>query len=121
LSGELSLKIITDDPTVSTEYFVSTQDTALVHIGALIYDDVNDERLLVFAEKFNWNGILDLLRKLYPEKSFEANVENEVVDLSTVRNERAEEILRRVKGVAEGKSAWDGLEDKIREATEGWA
>lgn len=105
---------------ITTEYFVSTQDTALIHIGALIYDDVNNERLLAFAEPFSWNGILKVLRKLYPERKFDDDVENEDLDLSTVKNERAEEVLRRVKGVAEGKRAWDGLEDKVRETAELW-
>lgn len=95
------------------EYFVATQDCALIHIGALIYSDVHNERLLAFAETFNWNQILSIYRKLYPNRKFSDDKDGEAVDKSVVRSERAEEVLKWMKG-----AGWTKLEDSVKEMSE---
>jgi hypothetical protein len=99
------------------EHFVANQDCALVHVSALIHEDVKSERLLAFAEPFNWTEVLGIYRDLYPERQFPEAAEGEGVDKSVVRNERAEDVLKWVK--PEGKG-WDGLEGALKEMSAQW-
>lgn len=98
------------------QYYVNVQDTARVHVGALIYPDVDSERLIDFAHPFNWNDILAIFRKLYPTHQFIDDIPDLGRDLSKVANGRAEEIVKRF-----GRVGWTSLEDSIRDATLGWA
>lgn len=90
------------------QYYVNIVDDALVHVAALMYEDVKGERLFAFAHPYNWNDILGALRKLYPTRQFIDDVPGLGRDLSTVSNERAEELLRRITG-----HGWTNLEDTI--------
>lgn len=85
----------------------------MIHIGALIYSDIDNERLLAFAEPFNWNRVLAVLRELYPARKFPDGVEGEPEDKSKVANGRAEEVLKWIKG-----SGWAGLEESLKETCE---
>jgi nucleoside-diphosphate-sugar epimerase len=98
------------------QYFVNVQDTARVHVGALLYPDVNNERLFAWAAPYNWNDILAILRKLYPDREFIQDIPDLGRDLSKVANERAEELVKRF-----GRPGWTSLEDSIRDAAAGWA
>jgi hypothetical protein len=96
---------------VGPQWYVDTIDSALIHISALIYSDVHNERLFAFGEPYNFNQILAVYRKLYPEKEFPKDSEGLGQDKSKVPNQRAEEVLGWVK---EGKG-WTGLEESVRE------
>ncbi|KAF2244429.1 dihydroflavonol-4-reductase [Trematosphaeria pertusa] len=96
---------------ITPQYFISTQDCAVLHIAALIYSDVASERLFGFAERFDFNKILAIYRKLYPDKKFPEDVPGLVDDGVKVPSERAEEVLRWVKD-GEG---WTRLEDAVGE------
>ena len=98
-----------------TEWFINNADCALLHVGALIYEDVSGERLFGFAEPFNWNDVLAGFRKLYPEKSFPKDRELGM-DMSNVPNKRALEVLECMK---EGKG-WAGLEESLAEMSKNW-
>lgn len=95
---------------------MNVQDTARVHVAALLYPDVNSERLFAWAYPYNWNDILAILRKLYPEQEFMQDMPDLGRDLSKVANDRAEELVKRF-----GRPGWTSLEDSIRDATAGWA
>lgn len=97
------------------QYYVNVQDTARVHVGALIYADVKGERLIDFAYPFNWNDILAEFRKLYPDRKFMDDMPDLGRDLSKVANQRAEELVKRF-----GRPGWTNLTDTIRDATAGW-
>ncbi|OAP63208.1 hypothetical protein AYL99_02435 [Fonsecaea erecta] len=98
------------------QYYVNVQDNARVHVGALICPDVQGERLFAFAYPFNWNDILAIYRKLYPEHKFMEDLPDLGRDLSKIANERAEKIVKRF-----GRPGWTNLEDTIRDTTRGWA
>jgi nucleoside-diphosphate-sugar epimerase len=106
--GEANLK---DNP---PQYYINVDDNALVHVAALIFDDVKGERLFTFAHPYSWNDLLILFRKLYPEQKFIDDIEGLGEDKSIVANERAEELLRRLKN---GRG-WTGLEESIRPLTD---
>jgi hypothetical protein len=92
------------------QWYIHTVDCALLHVAALIYNDVNSERLFAFAEKWSYNKMLDIWRKLYPNRKFQENLENQGEDKTKVPNQRAEELLKRIKG-----SGW-----ALKEMTEQW-
>jgi hypothetical protein len=105
---EMSTKILRDltPPT----YMVNVEDTARLHIAALVEEDVRGERLFAFAEPINYSSIVSALKKVDPSKTeYPALPENEGRDLSTVSTGRAEELLRRA-----GRSGFIGLEESLR-------
>jgi nucleoside-diphosphate-sugar epimerase len=104
---------IKDNP---PQYYINVQDNARVHVAALVYKDVESERLFTFAHPYNWNDILAVFRKLYPDRSFIDDIPDLGHDLSTVANKRAEELLKRFN-----LTAWTSLETSVQEAADGWA
>ena len=94
------------------QWMVDVKDTARLHVAALIDPEVENERILAFACPFNCNDILACLRKLYPDKAFPNNIEDDSRDLSKVDNRRGEELLKRF-----GRPGWTGLEESIQENT----
>jgi nucleoside-diphosphate-sugar epimerase len=95
------------------QYYINVQDNARVHVAALIYHDVKSERLFTFAHPYTWNAILQVFRKLYPNKTFREDFDDTRRDLSKVANERAEELLKRF-----GLPGWTSLEESVKDVTE---
>lgn len=93
------------------QYYINVQDNARVHVAALIFPDVNNERLFTFAHPYNWNDILAIFRELDPKHKFIDDLPDLGRDLSKVANERAEELLRRFD-----RPDWTSLKDSVREA-----
>ncbi|KAF2106401.1 hypothetical protein BDV96DRAFT_625910 [Lophiotrema nucula] len=106
--GEADLK---NNP---SQYYINVDDNALVHVAALIFSDVVHERLFTFAYPYSWNTLLGIFRKLYPRRKFIDDIPNIGEDNSIVANERAEGLLKRLKG---GKG-WESLEDSVRFLTD---
>ena len=86
------------------------KDTARLHASALIDPDVENERILAFAEPFNWNDILAHLRRLRLDRTFPQDIPNAPRDLSTLDNSRGAELLR-----AHGRDGFTGLEESIKD------
>lgn len=99
------------------EYFISTQDCAILHVSALLHSEVSSERLFGFAERWNFNQLLAIYREMFPDRKFPADVEGLVEDETVVPTERAEEVLGWLK---EGKG-WDSLDSAVREMSEQFA
>jgi hypothetical protein len=86
----------------------------LLHVAAAIHPDVESERVFAFAEPVNGDGILAILRKLYPSRSFPDNFQA-AQDLSEIApRQRALELLKDM-GKTEG---FTSLEESIRKNTE---
>lgn len=105
--GEADLK---DNP---PQYYINVDDNAAVHVAALIFEDVKQERLFTFAHPYSWNDLLAIFRKRYPDRKFIADIEGIGEDKSIVANERAEELLKRLKG-----KGWESLEDSVKLLTD---
>ena len=90
------------------------QDTALLHVAAVIHPAVQSERIFAFAEPVNGDRVLTILRKLYPSRTFPANfqAEGDVSDV-TVPRKRAETLLQEMSG-----HGWTSLEESVRRNTE---
>lgn len=95
------------------QYFVDVQDTARLHVAALMYEDVKSERLLGFSEPFNLTSILAAMKEIDPKHSLPDAPENEDQDLSTVATERAAELLKRF-----GRPGFTDMQTSIRACVE---
>ncbi|USP82843.1 hypothetical protein yc1106_10117 [Curvularia clavata] len=95
------------------QYYINVDDNAAVHVAALIYKDVESERLFTFAKPYSWNTLLALFRKMYPHRAFIDDIEDIGEDRSIVSNERAEELLKRISG-----HGWTGLEESVKRLTD---
>lgn len=87
-----------------------------MHVSVLIHGDVTSERLYGFAEPWNFNQLLAVFRKLYPQKTFLKDLDGLGVDRMSVPNQRAGEVLGWIKG-----AAWDGLEESVAAMSAEWA
>lgn len=121
------LKFLRDD--IPAQHYVNTTDVALLHVAALLEEDVQGERILAFAAPFNFNDTVALLEKIDAESSSSSGtgiststgtgtrryerIEDAPKDLKTVDTERAQELLRRY-----GRSGWTSLEQSLREVVE---
>ena len=89
---------------------MDVRDNARLHVAALTDGDINNERVFAFAEPFNWNDILRILRKLRPGHDFGEDMENNVTDESIVaQHGRADEILKKNFG----GNGFVGLEESV--------
>ncbi|KAL5336900.1 putative aldehyde reductase [Aspergillus crustosus] len=95
------------------QWFVNVEDTARLHVIALLHPTVKNERIFAFAAPFNWIDIIQILRKLRPKnKLIPEPPEIEGRDLGEiVRAPRAEGLLREFFG----QNGWRGLEESIAE------
>jgi hypothetical protein len=93
---------------------VDVRDTAKLHVAALtLPEDGNvGSRIFGFGYPYNWNDVLAILRKLYPNKTFIDDLPGIGRDLSHVPNEGAEGILKSMKG---GKG-FTTLEESLRDS-----
>ncbi|KAH6673670.1 hypothetical protein B0J14DRAFT_667193 [Halenospora varia] len=97
------------------QYYIDVQDIARLHVAALIYPDVQNERLFAYATPFNWNAVLRIFRKLRPDHKFIDDYEDESIqDRSKVANERTEELLKRM-----GRPGFTPIEESIKNNIEG--
>jgi hypothetical protein len=93
---------------------VNVDDTARLHVAALLYKTVKNERIFAFAKPFTWNDVLNVLRKLYPSKKFSDNIPDEVRSNMSVPTERGAQLLKDVFG----RDGWTSLEETIAENVE---
>ena len=97
--------------TLPPQYFINAKDIARLHVAALILPGVEGERLLGYAKPFSHTEILEILRKIKPDKQFESAPEGEGRDVSNVDNRRSEELVNKMKG-GEG---WTSLEETVKD------
>lgn len=87
----------------------------MIHVAALVKPDVNGRRLLAFAEPFSWVQLLDMFKKMYPDKQFTESVPDKGEDLSKPQNQYALECLEWAREkVGEDRKGWTPMEQSIR-------
>lgn len=76
------------------QWHVDVRDTARLHVIALTDPECNGQRLFAFAQPFNRTDVLNVYRKLFPDRKFP---EDQPVgrDLSQIPNEDAEALLKK--------------------------
>jgi hypothetical protein len=90
------------------EYYIDVDDTGRLHVAAAIFDHVKDQRIFGFAGRFNWDQVLDILRKHYPEKTFPENFSGGEDATEIEPRDKAEQLLKDL-----GRPGWTSLEDSI--------
>jgi nucleoside-diphosphate-sugar epimerase len=97
---------------VPPQYYVDVRDTAKLHIAALVDPNTSNERLWGFAEPYNWNSVLAILRKLWPQKKFIDDLQDLGWDETVVPREGAVKALKDVFG----QDGFVGLETSLKDA-----
>ncbi|TIC91525.1 Aldehyde reductase 2 [Colletotrichum higginsianum] len=95
------------------QYFVDAQDAGTLHVAAAVLADVQDERIFGFAEPYNWDRILGILRRQNPDHSFPDDFEGSAYPHTIKPRDRAEELLKIM-----GRPGWTSLEDSLLQNTE---
>ncbi|KAL5095113.1 hypothetical protein Trisim1_003722 [Trichoderma cf. simile WF8] len=97
-------------PNCNAKYFVDVRDTARLHVAALLDPKIKEERIFAFAQEYNWTDVLDILRKLRPNRQFPLNPENEGRDYTQVApRDKAKKILQDFFGQPD----WVSLEESL--------
>lgn len=92
------------------EWFVDTEDCALLHVAALVRKDVASERVFAVAEPFNWNKVLQSLRRSFPDREFAEDVPGLYDDLAVIEPAaRAEALLKDM-----GRDGFLSLDESLR-------
>jgi nucleoside-diphosphate-sugar epimerase len=102
---EFVSKLRDQDP----QWQVDVEDIAKLHLSALIFDNVQNERLFGFAYPFNFNSFLRAFRSLAPERSFLSDDPGQLEASTIVENRRSIELLRRFGG-----EGWVPFEESVR-------
>ncbi|KAF9872764.1 NAD dependent epimerase/dehydratase [Colletotrichum karsti] len=91
------------------QHFVDVEDTARLHVACAILPNVHGERVFAWAEPFNFDAVLDILRSEFPSKHFVENFHG-YRDLCTAEKAktRAAQILRLM-----GKDGFTSLEESV--------
>ncbi|KAK5690665.1 hypothetical protein LTR17_025902 [Elasticomyces elasticus] len=96
------------------QYFVDVQDSALLHVAALILPDIQGQRLFAAHSPYNIDSVLQLLRGLYPDKAIAGDVNDHGVDLTSFTETwKSEDLLKRM-----GRTGWTDIETSISRTCE---
>ncbi|KNG50440.1 aldehyde reductase ii [Stemphylium lycopersici] len=93
----------------SPQWQIDVEDVAKLHLAALIFEDVKNERLFGFAYKFNYNSLLGVFRELAPERQWPKNRQELQLPSTMVENARSIELLRRF-----GAGGWVPFFESVR-------
>lgn len=100
----------TDGSVCATVWSVDVRDVARLHVTALINPTVKSERLFAYVSPFNWSTVLDIFRRIYPDKVFPEDIANEAKDLSVISSrERSVELLK-----TSGSNEFISLEESLK-------
>lgn len=76
------------------QHFINVQDDARLHIIGLAHPSVQNERIFAITGPVNLNDIIDVLRKIQPQKKLE-DFPNHERDLSTFEAAQRAEMLHK--------------------------
>ena len=95
-------------------YCVDVQDSAILHVAALILPDIKGQRIFAASTPWNMQSITQLLRGLYPQRDIPDDVPDLGVDLTVFKEAgEAEKLLKRM-----GKDGWTDLETSVERTCE---
>jgi len=79
---------------------VDSRDTAVIHVAALLANDVNEERLWALAHPLHINKVLKIWREAYPERAdkLPKDLDYPPAPKQIVDTSRSTELLQRFAG-----------------------
>ena len=92
------------------QWFINVQDIARLHVGAIIFEDVQNQRLLGLAGKYTYNDTMDLFRKVDPERPLPAKFDELSEDTTEADATSALKVLKLF-----GQDSFIGLEQTVKE------
>lgn len=96
-------------------YYIHVRDVAIMHVAAVLDPEVSNERIYAWAKPFNWNDVLAILRKLFPNKTFVDDLPDMGQLVGKVDDELGLKLIKRW-----GKQdRWTPLEQSVKENLEG--
>lgn len=91
------------------QWQVDVEDIAKLHLAALTFRDVSNERLFGFAHKFNYNSFLQVFRELAPGRDWPADRAELEQPSTIIECGRSVELLQRF-----GTSDWVPFQESVR-------
>jgi nucleoside-diphosphate-sugar epimerase len=88
---------------------VDVEDVAKLHLGALAFSDVKNERLLGFAHRYNYNSFLAAFRIAAPDRTFATDDRGQQQPSTIPDTQRSVEILNRFGG-----HGWVPFQESVR-------
>ncbi|KAJ5815996.1 hypothetical protein N7447_008229 [Penicillium robsamsonii] len=102
---------------VPPQWYVDVEDTARLHVIALLSPDVKSQRLFAFAASKNWTDYVQTLRKLRPDNNLipepPANEARDEADVVPVQ--RSEALLKEYFG----RQGWTPFDESLAAGIEG--
>ncbi|KAN0110261.1 aldehyde reductase [Hyaloscypha variabilis] len=95
---------------VLPQYYIDVRDTGRLHVAAVKFLEVENERLFGWVEPYNWNTVLTVLREIRPQHQLPENVPGLGEDMSKVSTVKEEELLRRL-----GRIGWIKLPQAVED------
>ncbi|KAM7196910.1 NAD(P)-binding protein [Naviculisporaceae sp. PSN 640] len=92
-------------------YSVDVKDVALLHLAAALDPEVKGARLQAWADNTNWNKILAILRRLYPDKTFPQDISDLPDTKLTLTTDLSQSLALLEKWG--GKEGWTPLEKTL--------
>ena len=92
---------------------IDVKDVANLHVAAVLDPDTKNARLQAWNEHFNWNDMLPILRRLYPQHKFIDDVPPETVTHLQVRADFSEPLALLRKW--EGQDGFISFEQSVAE------
>ncbi|KAI9163923.1 Aldehyde reductase 2 [Paramyrothecium foliicola] len=93
---------------VGNQDFIHVSDTAALHFAAAVLPDVKEERVFGFAGHYTWNGILAILRRNFPDKTFPEDFESNGLPYEVRPRARAVQLLQEL-----GRPGFISLEETV--------
>ncbi|KAF4456172.1 hypothetical protein F53441_1656 [Fusarium austroafricanum] len=109
-------KVIPAHKSIVPQYWIDVDDTGRLHVAAAIFEHVKEQRIFGFAGRFNWDMILDIFRKNFPDKTFPENFSGGEDPNEIEPRAKAEQLLKDL-----GRPGWTSLEEAILANVEGIA
>lgn len=110
---------------IPPQYFVAVKDTAKMHAAVVTDLAYNGERLFAFTSPFNWNDVLDIMRKYAPAdktKDLPEKIDPEDArDLSTVDNASSLKLLKERYGQDKFITFDEAMQENIQSSLEALA
>ncbi|KAK3058389.1 hypothetical protein LTS18_011402, partial [Coniosporium uncinatum] len=94
------------------QYYINVTDDARLHVAAAVLEPIEGERVFAFAEPYNWNDIMDAIKKAKPD--FKVQHIPQDKDLSKVDTKLAVELLKKWWG----QDGFTSLEEGVRQNLE---
>lgn len=89
---------------------MDVQDSALLHVAALVLPDVQGQRIFAVSTPWNVSSLVQLVKGLFPRQNIEGNVSNLGIDRTIFREAgKAEELLKRM-----GKKGWTDIKTSVQ-------